>query len=97
MPTLRRPDISSSGMHSADLDVTVDEMGNIFGRREGPQPMSGAGHDAQELAAIAPTGMIFVRGPRDGISHNPRDYSTLEDRAAGVAVPAAAVEELATR
>ncbi|MCD2440949.1 M20 family metallo-hydrolase [Agromyces sp. SYSU K20354] len=48
--------------------------------------MSGAGHDAQEIAAIAPTAMIFVRGQYDGISHNPREYSTPEDCAAGISV-----------
>lgn len=40
--------------------------------------MSGAGHDAGEVAAIAPTGMVFVPGLYDGISHNPREYSTPE-------------------
>ncbi|MCA9713707.1 MAG: Zn-dependent hydrolase [Myxococcales bacterium] len=39
---------------------------------------SGAGHDAQEFAAICPTGMIFVPGEFDGISHNPRERSTPE-------------------
>lgn len=48
--------------------------------------MSGAGHDAQEMAAIAPTAMVFVRGQYDGISHNPREYSTPEDCAAGITV-----------
>ena len=48
--------------------------------------MSGAGHDAQELAAVAPTAMIFVRGEYDGISHNPREYSTPEACARGIAV-----------
>ncbi|MSP24877.1 MAG: Zn-dependent hydrolase [Myxococcales bacterium] len=38
--------------------------------------LSGAGHDAQEFAAICPTAMIFVPGEHDGISHNPREYST---------------------
>lgn len=55
----------------------------------GHQPvtlMSGAGHDAQEMAAIAPTAMVFVRGQHDGISHNPREYSTPEDCAAGITV-----------
>ncbi|MHA5050586.1 hypothetical protein [Streptomyces sp. SD15] len=36
--------------------------------------LSGAGHDAQEIAALCPTAMIFVRGEYDGISHNPREY-----------------------
>lgn len=48
--------------------------------------LSGAGHDAQELAAICPTGMIFVRGEYDGISHNPREYSTPQACASGVQI-----------
>lgn len=35
--------------------------------------LSGAGHDAQEIASLCPTAMIFVRGEYDGISHNPRE------------------------
>ncbi|MFB9908507.1 M20 family metallo-hydrolase [Allokutzneria oryzae] len=57
--------------------------------------MSGAGHDAQEIAAIAPTAMIFVRGRYDGISHNPREYSTPEDCAHGVTVLATTLLRLA--
>lgn len=56
--------------------------------------MSGAGHDAQEIAAIAPTAMIFVRGQYDGISHNPREYSTSEDCALGISVLATTVVRL---
>lgn len=40
--------------------------------------LSGAGHDAQEMAAICSTAMIFVRGEYDGISHNPRELPTPE-------------------
>ena len=36
---------------------------------------SGAGHDAQDMALITPTGMIFVPSV-DGISHAPDEYST---------------------
>lgn len=57
--------------------------------------ISGAGHDAQELAAITPTAMVFVRGQNDGISHNPREFSTPEDCAAGVSVLAETVLRLA--
>ena len=35
---------------------------------------SGAGHDAQMIARIAPAAMIFVPS-RGGISHNPREYT----------------------
>lgn len=46
---------------------------------------SGAGHDAQEIAPIAPVGMIFVPS-RNGISHSPREFSTPEDIANGANV-----------
>ena len=39
---------------------------------------SGAGHDAMAMAAIADTGMIFVRCA-GGISHHPAESITLED------------------
>ena len=48
--------------------------------------VSGAGHDAQELARLCPTGMIFVPGEYDGISHNPREHSTEQQCADGVNV-----------
>ena len=46
---------------------------------------SGAGHDAQDVAKIAPTGMIFVPS-RDGISHSPREFTTGRDMANGADV-----------
>lgn len=39
---------------------------------------SGAGHDAQEMSHIAPTGMIFIPS-KGGISHSPQEYSSFED------------------
>jgi len=39
---------------------------------------SGAGHDAMLIGAHAPMAMFFVRS-RDGVSHNPREYSSLND------------------
>lgn len=48
--------------------------------------ISGAGHDAQELARLCPTAMVFVPGEYDGISHNPREHSTPEQCANGVNV-----------
>jgi len=39
---------------------------------------SGAGHDAQEVARIAPMGMIFVPSV-GGISHSPREFTRPED------------------
>ena len=39
---------------------------------------SGAGHDAQDLARLAPVGMIFVPSV-GGISHSPREFSRPTD------------------
>lgn len=44
---------------------------------------SGAGHDANQLARIAPIGMIFVPS-KDGRSHCPEEWTDFEDVAAGV-------------
>jgi len=46
---------------------------------------SGAGHDAQDMVHIAPTGMIFVPS-RDGISHSPKEYTSPQDMANGADV-----------
>jgi N-carbamoyl-L-amino-acid hydrolase len=48
--------------------------------------ISGAGHDAQELARVCTAGMVFVPGEYDGISHNPREFSTAEQCGNGVDV-----------
>lgn len=46
---------------------------------------SGAGHDTQDMARIAPTGMVFVPS-KDGISHSPKEYTSPEDMANGASV-----------
>jgi len=46
---------------------------------------SGAGHDAQSIALLAPVGMIFVPSVQ-GISHSPREYSRPADIEAGANV-----------
>lgn len=56
---------------------------------------SGAGHDAQELAHIGPAAMIFVPGEHEGISHNPREYSTPEACRRGIDVLATVTARLA--
>lgn len=57
--------------------------------------ISGAGHDAQEMAKVCKTGMVFVPGEYDGISHNPREYSTPEQCENGVNVLANAILQFA--
>jgi len=46
---------------------------------------SGAGHDSQHIAAIAPSAMIFIPSI-GGISHSPKEFSTATDMANGANV-----------
>jgi N-carbamoyl-L-amino-acid hydrolase len=55
---------------------------------------SGAGHDAQMLARICPTAMIFVPSVK-GISHNPAEYTAPGDLVAGANVLLHTILELA--
>jgi N-carbamoyl-L-amino-acid hydrolase len=47
--------------------------------------VSGAGHDAQMLARVCPTGMVFVPS-RGGISHNPAEHTDADQLVAGADV-----------
>jgi N-carbamoyl-L-amino-acid hydrolase len=49
------------------------------------QMQSGAGHDSQDMALIAPIGMIFVPSV-GGISHSPKEFSKAVDMANGANV-----------
>jgi Acetylornithine deacetylase/Succinyl-diaminopimelate desuccinylase and related deacylases len=55
---------------------------------------SGAGHDAQMLARVCPTAMIFTPSVR-GISHNPAEFTALDDLEAGANVLLQVLIELA--
>lgn len=87
----------STSIHFAELDssappaptdsvmrdiiaAAADELG--LSTRRMP---SGAGHDAQDIAMIAPTGMIFVPSV-GGISHSPEEFTSAEDMANGASV-----------
>ncbi|NKL66557.1 Zn-dependent hydrolase [Rhizobium leguminosarum] len=56
---------------------------------------SGAGHDAQMIARIAPSAMIFVPSI-GGISHNPKEYTADHDLLAGTNILLDVVRRLAT-
>ena len=47
--------------------------------------LSGAGHDAQSIALLAPVGMIFVPSV-NGISHSSEEFTEPKDVANGTAV-----------
>jgi N-carbamoyl-L-amino-acid hydrolase len=68
----------------ADLVDAIEASANRLGlacRRM----TSGAGHDAQMIARIAPAAMIFVPS-RGGISHNPREHTDDEQLVHGAQV-----------
>lgn len=54
---------------------------------------SGAGHDAQTMAQLCPTAMLFVRCRR-GISHNPAEYTSPADMGLAVAALIRFIEKL---
>jgi N-carbamoyl-L-amino-acid hydrolase len=67
----------------AMVDLVARTAGDLgFSVRRMP---SGAGHDAQMFAPNCPTAMIFVPS-RDGISHNPAEYTSPEQIRAGAEV-----------
>lgn len=62
---------------SPSIQDAVSRAANALGLRTHTMP-SGAGHDAQNMSAIGPSGMIFVPSV-DGISHSPREFTRDED------------------
>ena len=69
-------------------------IGNSGGRPH--RIVSGAGHDAGVMAAVAPAAMLFVRC-RGGVSHDPAEFASLEDVTAALGVMMSFVEQLAAR
>jgi allantoate deiminase len=55
---------------------------------------SGAGHDTQNIAKLAKVAMVFVRS-KDGRSHTPDEFTSVEDAVAGIRVLAGALHTLA--
>jgi allantoate deiminase len=56
---------------------------------------SGAAHDGMQLVELCPVGMIFIRS-KDGVSHNPDEWSSKEDCTAGANVLYRATLDLAS-
>jgi N-carbamoyl-L-amino-acid hydrolase len=61
---------------SAMVQDTIERTARSLGHTTMRLP-SGAGHDAQEIAPLAPMGMIFVPS-RGGISHSAAEYTAPE-------------------
>lgn len=86
-----------------DPPVTLDpEVTALLGRTAAALGIdyhvmdSGAGHDAMQMAHIARAGMLFVPS-RGGVSHNPREFTAVEEILVGVEVLLEATLRLATR
>jgi allantoate deiminase len=80
---------------SEEVRTVISEACEEVGIRSHSLP-SGAGHDGMHLASLCPMGMIFVRS-KDGISHNPEEWSSKEDCEAGCNVLYRSVLGLAGR
>lgn len=66
-------------------------------RRQGIPAMtmpSGALHDTQRMANVARVAMVFVRS-KDGRSHTPEEFTSVDDAVAGIQVLAGALHSLA--
>jgi allantoate deiminase len=73
----------------AALERAAAEQGVPFRRMH-----SGAGHDTQNIAKIAKTAMVFARS-KDGRSHTPEEFTSVEDCVAAIGVLTAALHQLA--
>jgi N-carbamoyl-L-amino-acid hydrolase len=90
-----RPTAKTPRIHFAtEVQEAIARQMDAAGLRH-QRIISGAGHDAQELASLCPSAMIFVPGEYDGISHNPREYSTPAQCENGVNVLLRTLVELA--
>ncbi|EDL66373.1 M20 family metallo-hydrolase [Bacillus sp. SG-1] len=71
---------------SVSLDSEVQEKLLQVGDNEGYSSLvmnSGAGHDVMNMAKKWPSGLIFIPC-KEGLSHHPDEYATLEDLKMGV-------------
>jgi N-carbamoyl-L-amino-acid hydrolase len=75
--TLKGLHHSDPAMSDAKVMQWIGASADSLGLSRQTMP-SGAGHDAQEIARIAPMAMIFVPSV-GGISHSPREFTKPED------------------
>jgi hydantoinase/carbamoylase family amidase len=72
---------ASEALPAMPLNESICGLARAAATKHGialPTVASGALHDAAILAPYLPTAMLFVAS-RDGISHNPAEYSRIED------------------
>jgi N-carbamoyl-L-amino-acid hydrolase len=66
--------VSEAAPTDQDFRSLIDSSAKDLGLKTYRMP-SGAGHDAQSIAKLAPVGMIFIPSI-NGISHSPKEFST---------------------
>jgi allantoate deiminase len=89
-------DTNSAPRYCADwIKAIIHEECYALGL-DAPELMSGPFHDALSLSYVCDYGMIFIRC-KDGISHNPLEYSSYEDLALGAEVMYGTVLKILSR
>lgn len=88
----RRDNYVKPALTDKTLQQTIETSAKAMGFST-KYMQSGAGHDAQELALIAPIAMIFVPSV-GGISHSPKEFTTAVDMANGANVLLQTILEL---
>ena len=81
---VRQPNESKPALTNKALQQTINTSANALGFST-KFMQSGAGHDSQHIASIAPAAMIFIPSV-GGISHSPKEFSTATDMANGANV-----------
>jgi N-carbamoyl-L-amino-acid hydrolase len=80
----RQPNASLPALTDKKLQQAIDSTARSLGFST-KFMQSGAGHDSQHMAAIAPAAMIFIPSI-GGISHSPKEFSTAMDMTNGANV-----------
>lgn len=81
---LARTSRHQAAFASPKVQGAIGRAADVVGLSKMAMP-SGAGHDAQSMAALGPMGMIFVPSV-GGISHSPKELTAWEDCARGADV-----------
>jgi N-carbamoyl-L-amino-acid hydrolase len=81
---VRQPNESKPALTNKALQQTINTSAKALGFST-KFMQSGAGHDSQHIASIAPAGMIFIPSV-GGISHSPKEFSTAMDMTNGANV-----------
>lgn len=81
---MREASFSKPALTDKTLQQKINECATALGLKT-KFMQSGAGHDSQQMATIAPVGMIFVPSV-GGISHSPKEFTKAEDMTNGANV-----------